>query len=262
MASRLDALIVETGDGVEFTLPLAGVMTRFLAWFLDLFVIGAISTAGTQLVGLFSVFSSDAAQAFRIVLFFAVSTGYAFTCEWRLRGQTIGKRLFGIRVVDAEGMKLKVSQLILRNLLRMADMLPLAYVVGGAAMLLSKKAQRLGDFAAGTVVVRVVNWELPALAGLLGDEYNTLAEHAVVVARLRREVEPSAAQAALGALMRREHLDAEHRVLLFGEFARHFKSLVRFPEHALTGMSDERFVQNVVRLLFQKEKLKVPAART
>lgn len=262
MFERVDSLAIETGDGVVFALPLAGVMTRFLAWLMDLVVVLALTALVSKVVMIFALVSADMGQSLQMLGFFVISTGYTFTCEWRMRGQTVGKRLFGIRVVDAEGLRLRVSQLILRNLLRAADMLPLAYAVGGVSLLLSSKAQRLGDLAAGTVVVRVVERELPALAGVLGDEFNTLAEHGVLAARLRREVEPQVAEGALAALLRRNSLEAEHRVLVFKDFADHLKSVVRFPEQTTLGMSDERFVQNVVGILFQKDRLKVPVRRT
>ena len=79
---------------------------------------------------------------------------YAVVSEWVWRGQTVGKRLMGLRVVDARGLRLEPSQVIVRNLMRLLDALPALYLVGGIACVFSRHRQRLGDLAAGTVVVR------------------------------------------------------------------------------------------------------------
>ena len=87
----------------------------------------------------------------------AISSSASVTasfCEWRWRGQTIGKRLLRLRVVDAEGMRLQFNQIVTRNLLRFVDSLPAFYFVGGLACWLSPKCQRLGDIAANTIVIR------------------------------------------------------------------------------------------------------------
>src|SRR5206468_9747860 len=85
--------------------------------------------------------------------YFVVSIGYTITCEWSWRGQTLGKRLLRLRVVDAEGLRLQFNQVVTRNLLRFVDSLPIFYFVGGVVCWFSPKCQRLGDIAANTVVI-------------------------------------------------------------------------------------------------------------
>ena len=75
-----------------------------------------------------------------MVVYFVISVAYAIVLEWRWRGQTIGKRLLGLRVMDVHGLRLQLPQIALRNLLRLVDMLPLFYLVGGLACVFSRNA--------------------------------------------------------------------------------------------------------------------------
>ena len=75
-------------------------------------------------------------------------------CEWYWRGQTVGKRVLKLRVMDEQALRLEFSQIVVRNLLRFVDFLPGLYLVGGTACVLSRRFQRLGDLAANTIVVR------------------------------------------------------------------------------------------------------------
>src|ERR1039458_4594295 len=102
-----------------------------------------------QICSALDLFSRDVAAAVTTVLYFVISVVYGILLEWRWRGQTIGKRILGLRVLDIHGMRLQLSQIVLRNLLRFVDMLPAFYLVGGIACLFSRNAQRLGDLAVG-----------------------------------------------------------------------------------------------------------------
>ena len=82
-----------------------------------------------------------------------------------------------LRVMDADGLRLQFHQILMRNLVRFADLLPGCYLVGGVACLLTQKAQRLGDLAAGTVVVHHRKPAEPDLEKLLGNKYNSLRTH-------------------------------------------------------------------------------------
>lgn len=85
-------------------------------------------------------------------LFFIV--GYTVLLEGYWNGQTVGKKVFDIRVVNADdGRPISVEEAVLRNVVRIVDFLPVFYVVGIAAVLLTQSNQRLGDLAGNTVVV-------------------------------------------------------------------------------------------------------------
>src|SRR5262249_29685827 len=159
------------------------------------------------LIALFSLLSIGVAQAVQIILFFVLSIGYRIALEWSWRGQTIGKRVMRGRVVDAQGLRLHFTQIVIRNLLRFVDALPLCLLVGGIACLVSRGAQRLGDFAANTVVVRHARLEEPDLDQLLSGKYNSFHQYPHLEARLRQRVSASEAGLALQALLRRDDLE-------------------------------------------------------
>jgi uncharacterized RDD family membrane protein YckC len=101
---------------------------------------------------------SALAQGFVIAVvaltFFAISIGYFILFEIIWSGQTPGKRLLGLRVLRENGYPLRPVDATIRNVVRLVDGLPLGYAVGVLVMLFNSRARRLGDFAAGTIVVR------------------------------------------------------------------------------------------------------------
>jgi hypothetical protein len=193
----------------------------------------------------------DFAGAILTFGYFVLSIGYGVATEWAWRGQTFGKRFLRLRVMDAQGLRLQFHQVLLRNLLRFVDMLPGVYLVGGMACLLSRRSQRLGDVAAGTVVVHHAKPAEPDLDQLLSGKFNSLRQHPHLEARLRQQVSPEEARIALQALLRRDELDADSRVILFAELAAHFKRLTTFPPESIESMPDEQYVRNVVDILFR-----------
>jgi uncharacterized RDD family membrane protein YckC len=142
---------VATPEGIELTLRLAGPVPRALAWAIDLAIRAALLFAVAMLAGGFG-------RAGVGVILLA-----AFFVEWLLpawfeaawNGQTPGKRAMGIAVLNDDGTPLRWPGALTRNLLRAVDFLPVAYGVGLVAMLCNGDFKRLGDLAAGTVVVYV-----------------------------------------------------------------------------------------------------------
>ena len=157
----------------------------------------------------------------------------------------------GIRVVDASGLGLQLHQVVMRNLLRFVDSLPLFYLVGGIAILLNRSLQRLGDLAANTVVVRVDRAPEPDLEQLFAGKFNSLRKHPHLVARLRQKVSAVEAATALQAVVRRGELEDGPRVELFRELAEHFRGRVEFPPDTVEGIADEQYVRNVVDVLYR-----------
>ncbi len=249
MTSRV--LKIRTPEGVVFSQILAGPVVRFVAWFADVLVISAVMGLLGFLIGLFGLISMDVATAVYLLMYFVVSIGYSLAFEWFWRGQTLGKRFFRLRVVDAEGLKLQFHQVVVRNLLRFIDTLPLFYAVGGTACWFTRKFQRLGDIAANTIVIRIPKIPEPDIEQLVAGRFNSLRQFPHLEARLRQNVEASDAALALQALLRREDFDPAARVSLFADLARHFQSKVAFPTEATDGISDEQYVRNVVDILFR-----------
>jgi uncharacterized RDD family membrane protein YckC len=253
-------LLIRTPEGVVFSQLLAGPMSRFLAWLIDLFVVLMVaSLIGTGLA-LLNFLSFGLAEAFALLIQFVLMIGYAIYCEWFWRGQTLGKRMMRLRVVDAQGLRLKFSQIVIRNLLRFVDMLPLFYLVGGVACAVSRRAQRLGDLAANTIVVRIPKISEPNLDQLMAGKFNSLRAYPHLEARLRQRVSAQEAALALQALVRRDLLDPVARVELFSQIADHFRAKLSFPPEATEGITDEQYVRNIVDSLYRPSRGQRPTA--
>jgi uncharacterized RDD family membrane protein YckC len=250
-AELTHSLRLRTAEGITFSQPLAGPLPRLLAWLVDVGIVFALTSALGIAVGLLGWVAPDVAVAASTLGFFLVQFGYAMLTEWSWRGQTVGKRILGLRVVDIAGHRLQFSQVAIRNLLRAVDILPGVYLVGGIAVLLSKHGQRLGDLAANTAVIRVPKLAQPDTSQLLAGKFNSLRRHVHLCGQLRQAVTPAEAALALSALQRRDDFEATARVALFRELAEHFREKVTFPAEATDGVADEQLVRNVVDVLYR-----------
>ena len=208
---------------------------------IDFMIIVAVNIVLNLLITLLTVLSPDAAAAVQILIFMILTLCYGMFFEWVWRGQTPGKRVLNLRVVDETGRGLLPVQVIVRNLLRAVDLLPFAYGVGGLTMVLTRRCQRLGDLAAGTVVVRRIKLGSPDVEELLAGKYNSFRDHPVIEARLRQRVSPEEAKVCLSALLRRNSLEPDARLDVYGELADHFRGVADFPETSTYG-NDRRAV--------------------
>ncbi len=249
-APRQSSLAIETPEGVVFRYELATPVTRALAWSIDAAAIGMLSTMGAKLSQVAGAVSPDFAGALGVILYFVISVGYGIVLEWRWRGQTLGKRVMSLRVVDAQGLRLQLPQIALRNFLRFVDILPLLYLVGGIAAMVSRKGQRLGDLAANTIVAHERRWEEPELEQVAPAKYNSLLAYPYLAARMRSLASPEAIGIAIRAAASRDGYEPGARVELFGELAGYFRGLVAFPEEAMEGLTDEQFVRSVLRVVY------------
>ena len=205
-----DVTTIETPENVEMALPLAGIGSRFLAYLVDLAwqsiaVIAALAFAMVQFPramkpvdknpdGTFSI--AWLAVALVNAILFAVNFFYFIAFEaWR--GQTPGKRVCGLRVVRDYGQPLDGRGAFVRNLLRPIDFLPVFYLAGVVVIFLGRKGKRIGDYAAGTIVIKEpVPSNRPilsvALSGLTGTEGTLvgefLARRSLLVPSARTEV--------------------------------------------------------------------------
>jgi len=247
---RRKTLIIRTPEGVEFSFLLAGPIARCLAFTIDLFAKMVLIYGASMISRFFKVFSNDFSTSFLVVSYFVVSLCYSIAFEWYWRGQTLGKRLFRLRVLDVQGLRLHFSQVVIRNLLHAVDILPVFYLVGGLSCILSPKAQRLGDLAANTMVVYIPKIAQPQLDQLLKGKYNSLRRYPHLCSRLRQNVSPDEAELAMQAILRRDEFEPSERIRLFEEIAQYFKTKAVFPDEGIENISDEQYVRNVVDVLF------------
>lgn len=158
---------IRTPESIRFSYDLAGLGSRFLAVSIDLLIqltavfllSGAIGLAGVSGAAGKSVVTQDRAlQSFAIAaivaIVFSLFFGYFILFEALWGGQTPGKKALGIRVVRDGGYPLDIGSSLIRNLIRIGEMLAGFYVLGAVSALLSHENKRLGDHAAGTIVVR------------------------------------------------------------------------------------------------------------
>ena len=146
-----DTRTIATPEGVELRLHLAGVGSRFAAGMIDFalkaaIVLVLVLAAGVILGGVFELVVAAAGLLFAMVLF-------DILFEVRSGGRTPGKRALGLRVVLADGRPVGLRASSVRNLLRLVEGIPLSYVPAIVSILVTRGNQRLGDLAAGTVVV-------------------------------------------------------------------------------------------------------------
>ena len=140
---------IETPEGVRLELRPAGPVPRFAAFAIDLgirLIVYAILGYLASLVGNFGT-------GLFLIALFLLEWFYPVVFELSLAGATPGKSVMGIAVVQDSGLPVSVGASITRNLLRFVDFLPLLYGFGILSMLLTSDFKRLGDLAAGTIVV-------------------------------------------------------------------------------------------------------------
>ena len=158
VAVSLGRLEVETADHVVLRYDLAGGGNRGFAALVD-FLLATLIFVGafwmfTQLASAVGFQSASPYFGIAVLLTFAVAWSYFILFEWLGNGQTLGKRMFGLRVIADDGAPAGFTAVLVRNLIRVVDFLPGFYGFGLLAIVVSPRSQRLGDLAAGTFVVR------------------------------------------------------------------------------------------------------------
>lgn len=140
---------VETPEGVDLELRVAGPAVRFVAWLLDLLLRAiALGVLAIPLAVLDSL-----GTGIMLLLAFGLEWMYPVLFEVLRDGRTPGKKWMGVQVIQADGTPIGWGPSLLRNLLRTADFLPMLYAAGLLSMIFSGSFRRLGDLAAGTLVV-------------------------------------------------------------------------------------------------------------
>jgi uncharacterized RDD family membrane protein YckC len=157
-----ETLDIQTPENVAFDYHVAGIGSRFLSTMIDMILIVLIEVVvifAMQLVlrAFGDETTSNKLSAWVIALFglvtWAFFWGYYVFFELLWNGQSPGKRWVGLRVIRGDGMPISMSESFIRNLVRIIDFLPATYGIGVITMFIDKQSRRLGDLAAGTLVV-------------------------------------------------------------------------------------------------------------
>lgn len=180
---------IETPEGIDLVQRPAGLLPRALAFSIDLLVRGMVLAA---LYGVLAVLGEFGTGVFVLALFL-INWWYMVLFEVLHQGRTPGKQVMGLRVVHDDGTPVGWSASVLRNLLRFVDMLPLGYATGAFASLNHPLFKRLGDLAAGTLVIYsdtpILRPALPEAPAVIAPLILTLEEQAAVLAFAERQSE-------------------------------------------------------------------------
>lgn len=257
----IDEHRVLTPESVEFVYEVGGLGSRMLAAAVDhLLLLAAMILV--VIAGLLGRVPSVGLMFAMFALYF----GYFTYFEWKWNGQTPGKRALDLRVIDDRGMNIDLFQAIVRNLLRLVDLMPSLlpfgylvigfYGIGGITALVSPGRKRLGDWAAGTLVVRTRTRVLPEAVLAPGDKYNTLQDDPVVRLRIRGRLTLEEREMLLQLCLRRDELELEARQRLFAEAAEYLEGRLELARDAF--LSEEKFVQNITAVALAETDLRNP----
>lgn len=155
-------LRIDTPENVMFDYEVAGIGSRFLAALVDtllILILQVIAFLSTWMLA--NLFDSPLDEGNSLtwiaavvgLISFALLWGYYVFFEVLWNGQSPGKRWVGLRVIRTDGTPISLAESIIRNLVRLVDFLPVYYGVGVVTMFVNEQARRLGDLAAGTLVV-------------------------------------------------------------------------------------------------------------
>ena len=216
-------LVVATPERVSFDYQVAGLGTRAIAQVLDLLIVGGILLAVYFVAVAVSLAQSVTGQLIAILGSFVVIFGYFWMSEALWSGQTVGKKAFRLRAVGDRGEPLTFAQAGIRNIVRIVDFLPYGYGVGVIVLFVNGKGKRLGDLAAGTIVVKdsdhVALWQLPGARvpsgppGAFAPPLTTVAPASPAELMLRR-LDPDLRRFVTSYARRRPELSLDVRVQL------------------------------------------------
>jgi uncharacterized RDD family membrane protein YckC len=176
-----DRFYYQTSEKIRIDYRIAGMAVRVAAFLVDALVLGAVFCLFYILVILLLAGSAVLSKAVKsdapYVVLAVIASVYAllfllypFIFEWLMKGQTPGKKALRIRAVREDGSYLTFTAVLLRNLFRIVDMLPVSYLVGGVTALANRRRKRVGDFVAGTVVVSESATKLAAVERYKGED--------------------------------------------------------------------------------------------
>lgn len=152
----MDDFIIETPEQVMLSYTVAGLGTRFMALAIDTLIQIALLLALILPMQAIDGWRESLAEWYVGIMITAISVvifGYSLFFELIMKGRTPGKAAMKLRVIRQDGRAADVSGIVLRNLIRIIDFLPSLYVVGVIVIFVNKSSRRLGDIAAGTVVI-------------------------------------------------------------------------------------------------------------
>lgn len=232
------APIVLTPEHVPIRLFPAGLGARFLALMVDQAIIIGIWSAMASLLVV--------SPGLLTVVNFVVQWGYHLYFEVRHRGQSPGKRVCGLRVVDSRGLPITFQQSFVRNVVRVLDAAPIFYGLGGLVSTVDRHRRRLGDIIADTLVIEEHRATDPTRAIADARRFNSL-QTSRVLRRLRKQVGLEERELLLAIALRADSLDPQARFDLMEEVAGHYRRTLEIDDPHLSG---ENLVRGLLAILY------------
>ena len=236
--------LIVTPEHVEIRLEPAGLGSRFIALMVDLVLVGALSTTVAQLT--LSLLPAAPGALVRALALLVLTWGYHVYFEVRHAGQSPGKRIMGIRVVDGRGLPLSAQQSFVRNVLRVLDALPIGYALGAGVSQLDGLRRRLGDIAADTLVVREGRVPEHERRVARARAFNSLRTPRVL-RLIRHRVGLEEREFLSSLCLRAEGLEDRARFDLMDEVGRHYRAKLEIDDPHL---SSENLVRGLTGILF------------
>lgn len=252
-----DSYDLRTPEQIELRYDLAGLGSRFLAALVDGLIQGVLVLAVIFALGMGSALLTTALRrwfpgdptilamigvSLAILAMFLLIWGYHIFFELVWNGQTPGKRVAGIRVLTTRGEPVTFVHVLVRNLLRIVDFLPSSYMLGAVCVLMTRRSQRLGDLAAGTIVVHERSEAFPRTLAPLDPSAALLPQIAAVF---------TAEDVALARdfLLRVGSMPPGQRQALGGQIAASLRRRLAASGQAATAdLTDERLLAGVAAL--------------
>jgi uncharacterized RDD family membrane protein YckC len=239
-------LTIETPEHVPIALEPAGAGSRFLAVLVDAAITMGLSLAIVW--GTAKLLPRGVVEALFVTTSFVLTWGWHLWFETRGRGQTPGKRMLSLRVIDARGLPVSLHQSLARNIVRTVDFLPAFYGIGAVISLLDGRRRRLGDIVASTLVIR----EAQPLAGSAlpagQRRHNTLRTPRALRA-IRHRVSLDEREFLLRLCLRAPKLSPAARYDLMEDVARYYRGRLEVEEEQMSG---ENFVRDLTAVLYDR----------
>lgn len=259
-----DEFRLETPEHVELQLELAGIGTRFAAGFVDSLLQLLVIAGVSFLLGFLGVVALPGGSVMRgsisaliviaSALLFIIAYYMVFELVWG--GQSPGKRMAGLVVVRDDGGPLGFVESAIRNILRLVDGLPFFYTIGMVSVFFTRRSKRLGDIAAGTIVVKVRQVLPPPSVPATPDRADLSGPVPPLVLRAQMHVAaltPEEAETISRYVQRRMELEPTSRTAVAGRIADSVRH--KFPSLSPAELPDpDTFLEvvNQARLLSRR----------
>ena len=214
-----------TPEGLLLSLMPAGLLPRLSAWFIDLLIRGMIIIV----ISAAAAFLETAGTGIIAISYFLITWLYPVYFEVYRDGMTPGKKRQGIYVCHDDGTPISLSSSMTRNLLRVADFLPIGFGVGALTMMFTKRSQRIGDIVAGTLVVYQHQNDLKKLYKSI---YGTFSIDANNLATLDNPFDTSTSNAASTNHLLNDAFDAASPLFFYPLHLNEQQALVSYKERA------------------------------